>query len=679
MWKRLGKWLAVLLLLTTCTMPPVSGIAAQADAALEAEQSGSTVTISGHTGADDPPKVALLVVDAQGQTVYFQDVAGGGASFRIQFQPAETASNGKAVATLYSRTPVSDTFSLKAENGEEKKIGVTLRIEGFDKEEILAKSGWSIKKGSSVYDLLVYAAEENELDVEVSDPDGDGHDLYVKSIAGLAEFDKGPGSGWVYKVNGVGPQAPVDRYVLEDGDDVEWLYTSDYGNTEIGDGSGQDRIAYRVSNKDAVNVEKALNQLTFAEDVETIARIAEDLFFDLAEYSIEKQRGFVADVGLFLQAACERAATFAVPKKESWETTRVIELPGEDAKKLLAAQAEFQEKLQEMLESSTLYKPLLKELKPTLLIGLPSDQETTKYQILVDREAWEAMRQAGARLGIARGNWRTDLLLKQPLTIGADPFQLTVQFYDDQEQTAQVEEIRNGWTGTLQPLTASYRLESSMAGAVAYQINWPLTGVPEEGGWPSLYVRTGGQAGWQAATPLVTIEEEKAKAVVETPGDMVVMSAQASFQDVLDAPAGYAWAREPVQALAAVGVVKGKSPLRFGLTDTVTRQEFAAMLARISEKEAVGEQRDDGAGISRLEIASRLAQAYGGGGSIEPLRFTDLQMIPELDREAVALCTSHGWMLGRADGRFDPQAVITRAEAAAVLYRFWRNVQTQGK
>lgn len=53
--------------------------------------------------------------------------------------------------------------------------------------------------------------------------------VYVSSIEGLAEFDKGEYSGWMYRVNGVFPNYSSSLRHLQKGDYVEWLYTRDLG------------------------------------------------------------------------------------------------------------------------------------------------------------------------------------------------------------------------------------------------------------------------------------------------------------------------------------------------------------------------------------------------------------------------------------------------------------------
>lgn len=58
---------------------------------------------------------------------------------------------------------------------------------------------------------------------------------YVEAIHNLFEFDGGPLSGWMYCVNGWFPNYGASRYILQQGDVIEWLYTVDLGQ-DIGGG-----------------------------------------------------------------------------------------------------------------------------------------------------------------------------------------------------------------------------------------------------------------------------------------------------------------------------------------------------------------------------------------------------------------------------------------------------------
>ena len=52
---------------------------------------------------------------------------------------------------------------------------------------------------------------------------------YVEAINNIYEFDVGPLSGWMYRVNGDFPNFGSSRYILRPGDVIEWLYTVDLG------------------------------------------------------------------------------------------------------------------------------------------------------------------------------------------------------------------------------------------------------------------------------------------------------------------------------------------------------------------------------------------------------------------------------------------------------------------
>ena len=60
---------------------------------------------------------------------------------------------------------------------------------------------------------------------------------YVYSIAGVAEFSGGPGSGWMFTVTGTFPGTDAASALLSAGDSVAWLFTRDLGH-DIGGGFG---------------------------------------------------------------------------------------------------------------------------------------------------------------------------------------------------------------------------------------------------------------------------------------------------------------------------------------------------------------------------------------------------------------------------------------------------------
>ncbi len=57
---------------------------------------------------------------------------------------------------------------------------------------------------------------------------------YVSGINGRMEFAEGPGSGWMYAVNGTYYKVGADTKLLKAGDSVEWRYTKNFGDDLTG-------------------------------------------------------------------------------------------------------------------------------------------------------------------------------------------------------------------------------------------------------------------------------------------------------------------------------------------------------------------------------------------------------------------------------------------------------------
>ncbi|WP_438349655.1 DUF4430 domain-containing protein [Paenibacillus sp. FA6] len=118
-----------------------------------------------------------------------------------------------------------------------------------DKLEVLPADGIIYKaqtvtfyEGESVFDVLLREMKNNKIHMEFSmTPIYNSN--YIEGINNLYEFDCGELSGWMYKVNGWFPNYGSSRYVLKDGDIVDWVYTCDLGRDIGGDtvvtGAGQ--------------------------------------------------------------------------------------------------------------------------------------------------------------------------------------------------------------------------------------------------------------------------------------------------------------------------------------------------------------------------------------------------------------------------------------------------------
>lgn len=78
--------------------------------------------------------------------------------------------------------------------------------------------------GDSVMKVLKSTLKANGISYQITSGG------YVRSISGLAEFDCGQGSGWMYKVNGVLPNVSCKSYKLTNGDKIEFVFTCNLGN-----------------------------------------------------------------------------------------------------------------------------------------------------------------------------------------------------------------------------------------------------------------------------------------------------------------------------------------------------------------------------------------------------------------------------------------------------------------
>lgn len=89
---------------------------------------------------------------------------------------------------------------------------------------ILEKTEITFSEGETVYDILSQAAKEHDIPLDFSTGSG-----YVRALNHIYEFDYGELSGWMYRVGGVTPSVGCAQYTLSDGDNIEWLYTTNMG------------------------------------------------------------------------------------------------------------------------------------------------------------------------------------------------------------------------------------------------------------------------------------------------------------------------------------------------------------------------------------------------------------------------------------------------------------------
>lgn len=112
------------------------------------------------------------------------------------------------------------------------KLDPALRDEKYVPKDgvILEKTEYVLRPNDTVFDILLRTVRHNKIHMEYQGADENVFgSVYIQGINHLYEFSCGPLSGWMYSVNGEYPEYGISRYVLEDGDEIEFKYTCDLG------------------------------------------------------------------------------------------------------------------------------------------------------------------------------------------------------------------------------------------------------------------------------------------------------------------------------------------------------------------------------------------------------------------------------------------------------------------
>ncbi len=142
-----------------------------------------------------------------------------GTAYNIYLQAKSAAGTVAApnitATTTPSRPPV--------DSNEDLTVSVTIKA---DTGYWLRSKSVTLDDGSTVYHALLEALDGSGITQSGAESG------YVRSMTKdgrkLAEFDQGPDSGWLYKVNGELPDVGLTSYELEDGDNILWYYTEDW-------------------------------------------------------------------------------------------------------------------------------------------------------------------------------------------------------------------------------------------------------------------------------------------------------------------------------------------------------------------------------------------------------------------------------------------------------------------
>lgn len=143
-------------------------------------------------------------IKAQSTSVPVASAAVKPAASAVSSIPAVSSPAKPAVASAAPATMVQVSLSITDDTGKK-----------------LLDNTVTCKAGSTVFDVTKDLCNTHKLPLDYS---GSGAFVYIKGIASLYEFDKGPQSGWVYTVNGTKNNIGCGAYKLSQGDQIQWTY-----------------------------------------------------------------------------------------------------------------------------------------------------------------------------------------------------------------------------------------------------------------------------------------------------------------------------------------------------------------------------------------------------------------------------------------------------------------------
>lgn len=113
-------------------------------------------------------------------------------------------------------------------NPEKSTIQLSIDKITINKGYVLSPTTVEFTPGESVWDVLKRELDQRNIAYEYSFSNK-YNSVYIESIAGDGEFDHGSGSGWMFNVNGTYPNYGASQYKLKQGDKVQWRYTTNLG------------------------------------------------------------------------------------------------------------------------------------------------------------------------------------------------------------------------------------------------------------------------------------------------------------------------------------------------------------------------------------------------------------------------------------------------------------------
>lgn len=514
--------------------------------------------------------------------------------------------------------------------GGNNTITVTMSIDKLtiNKGYVLQETEVEAETGATVWSVFQQAMDRYGIDYEYEFSQ-QYNSVYIQSIDGDGEFDHGPGSGWMYSVNGTYPQVGAGLYVLKDGDKIQWRYTTNLG-ADLDDGSngasggsanagignlpedertvaltpkaaidGQGEAIARV---DAETVRQALEQASGGSGISSLT-VTPEITGSASKVTVELPKAAVSAIaddsnldltvstpiaGITItneglaELAAQSGATAAI-------SAGLVAVTGADGKTASAVQVDV-----------SVDGRSVKTVAGGIAVTIPGgERDTGNVLALVHDGGTETI----IRKSIVREGGSHAAILPGPAT---------VRIVDNSKEFDDVADTF--WASGAIDFTAARELFSG-TGGTAFSPDAPMT-----------------------RGMLVTVLYRLEDAAAEGAG---------SFTDVADG----AWYENAVTWASSNKIVNGVGNGLFEPDQSITRQDLAVMLYRY-------------AGFLGMDTAA--------SGDLS--RFCDQGQVASYAREAMEWAVDSGLISGRTGPTLAPTGTATRAEAAAILQRLIINM-----
>lgn len=627
------RWISFLL--TICMLFSLLVLPAAAagapDVRVDAKTGAVSITVSGAPG-----DTATVKIERDGKRYYLDSAyldASGQHTFHTILPREMEFSAAVNVAGTLSSFIVSTKDTGKPDPKPEKKtVSLSVDLKTIGKGYIISPTTVEISDGDTVWDVLKSELDRRGIPYEYEDY-SQYDSVYVQSIDKVGEFDNGPGSGWMYNVDGIYPEYGCSRYVLHGGERIQWRYTTnlgeDLGENVNGGQTGKPEEGGSSIITPEVKPDKNGNAQVIVDETQMKDAIA--------------------------TAKTEGCDAIVIAPKITGKATRVTaEMPTRSLKDVVKntdASLEVQTGVGSVSIPNDALDAIVQQAdsnKVTVTVEV-KDVEAVKDQVSASRLKGATV----VEVTITSGKKEITTFGRKPLTITIPVTGSAFAANEDYKvlvlSAGGAEEVVSGTCAKRNgKLSVQVKITHLSTFVVTTEKVMPFTDV--SGHWAAEAIAYVYGTGLMNGTSETTFapNESLNRAMLVTilyrlAGEPAVIGESKTFIDV----APDTWYTSAVVWGSTNGIVSGIGNDQFAPMQAITREQLATMLYRYTQ-------------YSRLDTSAK--------GDLS--KFTDSDQVSSWASDAMMWAVGAGLITGKTANVIDPTGTATRAEVATILMRF---------